>query len=712
MLRERNRFYCRFSGRAARIIIVYGVWFYAAVTAFGQNSQTPVGQDNQPPVRENIPDTSKIQRLQHAIQENFNSDRVDQELVLLDSLLTAPFPSGQFAFQPYRLMHSGLAAWKRQSFEAALDTFRLAVNAFDDQQTVMSIQSVLGGMRTFYLAAGKHSERLEFYQQKLKYYLKNGPLENTGACYHGIAGHYLSEGLYENAIENYLKAAEVARGPWPREYVNELAVVGGCYADWGNPEKAKEYLLEAKKLATALKGWSNLNYCLRHLAELSEASSEYAQAQQYAAEGLEIARREKDTTYQLLFLVVKGRVASQQRAFTDAGKWLHEAEALRLQSQAPFYSTHGAVELDYAWFLYYNKQGNDPSAENHMLKALHQAEQNRLNSLRLNYYREAAGFYDTNGNLSKSLVFFRKYANLRDSLNKIDNLRRVAQFEYDLADQQKSGEMALVRREFELQRRALRQRNTILLVVGGAVFLLGIFLAVISRQLHLNRRQNLLLKKQKETIDAERRKSEELLFNILPEEVAHELKMHNRVNGRLYEQVTVIITDFVDFTSLTEQLSPHDLIRELDTCFRAFDAIVGKHHLEKIKTVGDGYIAAAGVPTPAENHAERAVRAAVDMAAFVQEYRREGGAFSMRVGVHTGPVIAGIVGAKKFAYDIWGDTVNVAARLEKAGAPGKINISGETYNLVQQLFDFEHRGRIAIKGKGEIDMYFVLEETD
>lgn len=211
-----------------------------------------------------------------------------------------------------------------------------------------------------------------------------------------------------------------------------------------------------------------------------------------------------------------------------------------------------------------------------------------------------------------------------------------------------------------------------------------------------------------EELRGQKQKSDDLLRNILPEQVAEELKENGKYEARLFEQVSVLFTDFVDFTQVAEKLSPAELIHEIDDCFQAFDKIIEQHGLEKIKTVGDAYIAVAGLPSPREDHALAVVRAAMEIRSFVEGRLNKGeGRFSIRIGVHSGPVVAGIVGLKKFAYDIWGDTVNTAARMEQHGEAGKINISSETHRILGDAFLYTYRGALDVKHKGKLDMYFV-----
>ncbi|MCB0733148.1 MAG: GAF domain-containing protein [Flavobacteriales bacterium] len=218
-----------------------------------------------------------------------------------------------------------------------------------------------------------------------------------------------------------------------------------------------------------------------------------------------------------------------------------------------------------------------------------------------------------------------------------------------------------------------------------------------------------ILEQNKDVIEREKAKSEDLLLNILPAEVADELKEKGKATARNYDNVTVLFTDFVNFTGISESLTPAELVEEIDYCFRAFDEIIGRHGLEKIKTIGDAYLAVAGLPMPQDNHAARAIQAAVEIREFMAHHSKKAEAKikQIRIGLSSGPVVAGVVGNKKFAFDIWGDTVNTAARMEQQSEPGKINVTGFTQELIKDQFKLTYRGKIQAKNKGEIDMYFV-----
>lgn len=233
------------------------------------------------------------------------------------------------------------------------------------------------------------------------------------------------------------------------------------------------------------------------------------------------------------------------------------------------------------------------------------------------------------------------------------------------------------------------------------------------------REQNVILEKRVEErtqqLQKEKKKSDMLLLNILPADIADELKTKGTSKARSFENVSVLFSDFKDFTILSEEQDPEKMVFELDYCFRAFDKIIKKHKLEKIKTIGDAYMCAGGLPTKNDTHAMDVVRAGLEICDFMkqlQETRRLANetCFEVRVGISSGPVVAGIVGSDKFVYDIWGDTVNTAARMEQASEAGKVNISRSTYESIKNNFEILYRGKVEAKNKGLIDMYFVHSE--
>ncbi len=317
----------------------------------------------------------------------------------------------------------------------------------------------------------------------------------------------------------------------------------------------------------------------------------------------------------------------------------------------------------------------------------------------------AYSVHKARGESKEALRMHELYITLRDSVSSDENRQAIMQqrFQYDYdkkealmtAEQDKKDAVAAE----ELRRKNL-QRNAFIGGFGLMVLLAGVFFT------------------QRNRISKEKKRSEELLLNILPAEVAEELKAKGEAEAKLINEVTVLFTDFKGFTAMSEKLTAKELVADIHECFSAFDHIMTKHSIEKIKTIGDAYMAAGGLPTPNDTHALDVVNAALEIRDFIAEGKARKVAaglpyFEIRIGVHTGPVVAGIVGVKKFAYDIWGDTVNIASRMESSGEVGQVNISESTHMLVKNEpgFSFTPRGKVQAKGKGEMEMYFVYRSS-
>lgn len=239
----------------------------------------------------------------------------------------------------------------------------------------------------------------------------------------------------------------------------------------------------------------------------------------------------------------------------------------------------------------------------------------------------------------------------------------------------------------------------------------GLNSATLSIQDHQKHLEGRIVERTKE-LSIERDKSEKLLLNILPVAIANELKQHGSAKSVHFDSVTVLFTDFVGFTRIAEKLAPTELVGELDRCFSYFDNVAQKYGLEKLKTIGDAYMAAGGIPEQNRTHPFDCALAALEIQAFMNQMKqiKEQQGFpywELRLGMHTGPLVAGVVGEKKFAYDVWGDTVNTASRMESSGAPGAINISRELFDQIHFLFKCEYRGKVYAKNKGEIAMFFL-----
>jgi len=252
--------------------------------------------------------------------------------------------------------------------------------------------------------------------------------------------------------------------------------------------------------------------------------------------------------------------------------------------------------------------------------------------------------------------------------------------------------------------RAKLVRNAILVGLGLVLTMIGILYRDYRNKITTNK-----------LLDLRKAEIENLLLNILPFEVAAELQSEGYSSPRYYESVSVMFTDFVSFSKIAESMTPQQIVEELNEFFTEMDEIIDKYNLEKIKTIGDSYMCAGGIPTSNTSHPIDMVRAGLDIVEYLKKKNQVRSDLGMtkweiRIGINTGSVVAGVVGKKKYAYDIWGNAVNIASRMESNGEPGMLNISADTYELIKDRFECKYRGKIYAKNVGEIDMYFVVKE--
>lgn len=311
--------------------------------------------------------------------------------------------------------------------------------------------------------------------------------------------------------------------------------------------------------------------------------------------------------------------------------------------------------------------------------------------------------YKYQGNPGKALEMLEIHRQTQDSLSQQNIEEKLAQLKFQAEFDRREAlfEAAVARQKLEAELAASKRSQQLrlsLAILAGLLLITGILIV------------------QRNRIALEKKKSDALLCNILPEQTAAELKATGTAETKRYAQATVLFADFKDFTRHTPQFSPNALVARLNDYFSAFDEIVGRHGVEKIKTIGDAYMAAGGLPQERSSHARDAVAAACEMLDYVQKKKAEFEArneiaFELRIGIHTGPLIAGIVGTRKFQYDIWGETVNIASRVQSHGTSGKINLSESTYGLVKNDFKCSYAGETEAKGLGKIHLYHVEREA-
>ncbi len=345
----------------------------------------------------------------------------------------------------------------------------------------------------------------------------------------------------------------------------------------------------------------------------------------------------------------------------------------------------------------YNSRGNSQVALKYAHQSLDLARQFGLKEEIGEADLKLSQLYEELGDERKSLQYYKEHVIYHDSVNNIKSVQKMADLrtEYEVA--QKQDQVNLLNQQ---------KRNQRIVIIATIISTVLIFLLAFA----LYRRYNLIRRTNK-IIEEEKERSDHLLLNILPEETALELKRNGEVQAKKFESVTVLFSDFADFTKIAEEVSPELLVRSIDIYFREFDRITARYGLEKIKTIGDAYMCAGGIPVRDESQVKNVILTAQDFVKVVQtglSGQNDLIRFNIRIGVHTGPVVAGIVGLRKWQYDIWGDTVNIASRMETMSEPGRINISETTYEEIKNDFPCEYRGNLEVKHRGSLKMYFIL----
>lgn len=498
------------------------------------------------------------------------------------------------------------------------------------------------------------------------------------------------KGDYSEALESYFEAAKIAidlKQPRNEGIVN--VVIADVYSVMGNHNMAIDYYHLAISLLKKENDSLGVASALLNAGDEFFNHGDLDSALVYFEKSGEMFQKLKHESGLAYNLGNLGLVYAELGDNVKAEKNIVEAVRL-LEEVGDYYPV--SVYLTFMSDIYFEK-GEDSIALSFANRSLELAKSYDLKEQISDAYLKLAELHEELGNTVRSFAYYRDHIKYRDSINNVEAVQEMASLRLNFEMSRKQTEVDLLNEQ---------QKNQKLLAVSiGTASLL---LALLAFGLY---RRNEYIKNSSKIIEVEKGRSDNLLLNILPEETAKELKQSGRVKAKKFDSVTVLFADFLDFTKSAENLTPEELIKTLDHYFSNFDKIIEKYGVEKIKTVGDCYMAAAGLPFPSEDHAEKMLMAALEMTEFVTRSRKHMVFFDVRIGLSSGPVIAGVVGTKKFAYDIWGDTVNIASRMETYSEAGRINISKNTYKLVKDTFICEDRGEIEVKHKGVLNMYFV-----
>lgn len=501
-------------------------------------------------------------------------------------------------------------------------------------------------------------------------------------------------GNLDEALDAYFKSGQAAKAAkFSKGEGNVYGAIADIYSISNNHSNAKLYY---KKAIATLRAFDNSI----HLASaISNAGDEFLNTGNY--DTALVYFKEAELIFEKAnYILGKGYcLGNIGMVYANTGKndlaEKNMNEAIRIMEEAEDYYPI-CVYLISMCDIYLQK-GDQKKALNYAMRSLQIAKHYDLKDQISDANLKLSELYQKAGDFIKSYSYYKEHILFRDSVNNIQSVQKMADLRTDFEVSKKQVEVDLLNQQ---------KKNQRIVVLATAIAGFLIFLLALS----LYRRYR-FVKKTKAIIEEEKQRSDNLLLNILPEETARELKESGKVLAKKFESVTVLFTDFKGFTKYAENLSPEKLVETVDYYFSKFDEIMDKYDLEKIKTVGDSYMCAGGLPFATTDHASKMVRAAFEIATFVKDSLTNEGEnetrFDIRIGINTGPVVAGVVGSKKFAYDIWGDTVNIASRMESNSEPGRINISENTYQLIKDFFGCEYRGELEVKNRGSLKMYFV-----
>jgi class 3 adenylate cyclase len=574
----------------------------------------------------------------------------------------------QSAHDTARLIAIGEVAEKGYLFSQPDSAFYLYQEQYDFAEAkglTKYMGKALGSQAFCFLIRSRYFQALDYYQKSLKIHTEMKDQFRIAGSMNGIAIIYTVLGDYTKSLEYYSRILELNDSLGNQTVAAGTTVnMAGCYYELGEMEKA-------------------LTFSNRGIQMSEEIGNK-----RFLANGLD---------YRGKIYSAIGEVDNAKSDFQIAIKKYTELG-----------DNNGIAECSVNFGSLYNRIKQHRKAASLCEKGLLMSEEIESVDIQKNACECLYDAYKALGNGDKALVYHEKLLFTQNALQKEDASKKLQQMEFQkemLADSIAKAEEARLAEEAHQKevRKGEKTRN----ILGGIGILVLILAGGLYGRMHY-------IRKSKAILQTEKNRSENLLLNILPAEIAQELKEKGKADARDFEMVSILFTDFKQFTETSEKLSAQELVAEINTCFEAFDKICENYKIEKIKTIGDSFMAAGGLPVPTNDSVKNTIHAALEMQEFISKRKKESdaqgkAAFEMRVGIHTGPVVAGIVGVKKFQYDIWGDTVNTASRIESSGEIGKVNISQSTYELLKDdpEIAFEIRGKIEAKGKGKIEMYFV-----
>ena len=544
-----------------------------------------------------------------------------------------------------------------------------------------------------YYKQGKYIDAVKTWQQALDMYKSIGDKVGVANMLGNQGAIYFNQGDDAKSLELHLKSLKMSEeiGDTLR-ILTSLTNVGTVYLNKpATYTKALEFFLQSYKLSKTINDMYSIGTATANLGETYYKLGHDDTALLYLNESLKAYQSKEDFPFSLNYI---GRVYTRKKQFDIAIEKHKEAFEISKNLDTRLDMTQSLVGLAQA----YAAKGDIASSIEAYKQSIDVGKELNATTEIKDAYQGLSKAYAQKSDFANAFYYQNLLLAIKDTIYNINTDKKLGTLQFTFDIEKKESQISLLNKDKEIQQQQIRRQK---IVRNG--FIGGFTVVLLFATLFLMQRNK---------IKNEKKRSDELLLNILPEETAEELKATGTAKTKSFDSVSVLFTDFKNFTQASEILTPEELVAEINLCYSEFDRIITRFGIEKIKTIGDAYMCAGGLPAKNSTHPYDVVAAGLEMVDFIERNkveRQEKGQpfFELRLGIHTGPVVAGIVGLKKFAYDIWGDTVNTASRMESSGYVGKVNISGTTYELVKDKFTCTYRGKIEAKNKGQIDMYFV-----
>ena len=549
----------------------------------------------------------------------------------------------------------GLVSQNLGAYDKALEYYQHALATHKERAEQSGVARVTGNIGIVYHILGSYDKALEYYQQALAAHTELGEQSIAARVTGNIGNLYKDLGSYDKALEYFEQAFAAHQALGEKSFVARVTGnMGIVYHFLGSYDKALEYLEQALATHKELGGKSGVAIVTGNMGIVYKDLGSYDNALEYYQQALATSKELGDKSGVASVTGNIGELYKDLGSYDNALEYLEQALATykELGEKSGIALATGSIGILYADEKY---QGFDAAiAEEFLHSAIAIGNEIGAQAMLFKLHKSLADLYEHEERWKESQYHLKKYIEIKDDVNIEETKKQDA-----ISEQRKIIELA------------------------------------------------------KATADAKHQATEQLLHNVLPPSIAHKMLDGSTLIAEKLPNVSVLFTDIVGFTHLSQRITPEELVEGLDGIFSTFDALAEKHGLEKIKTIGDAYMVVAGAPVQREDHAEAMAGFALEMVEAMKEFRSLsiGEELQLRIGIHSGEVVAGVIGKKKFAYDLWGDAVNTASRMESHGEPGKIHCSEEFMTRAGKNYVFQERGSIDIKGKGIMKTYFLKQRS-